>query len=348
MTATLTPAGTTSGAPDAVRTIAVLTSGGDAPGMNAAIRSVVRNAEANGIDVLGVRHGYAGLMDGDIVPLDRAAVDSTFHRGGTLLGSDRAPEFKSEAGQLRGLEQLARREVDGLVVIGGNGSQSGAAALWRRGFPVVGLASTIDNDLTGFDTTLGVDTALNTILDAVERIRDTAMSHRRAFVVEVMGRDSGYLGMQVALAIGADLAILPEAPAELATIQATARQATERGQTHLLIVLAEGANWTPETVCEAIETAEVGFDSRPLVIGHLQRGGAPTMADRVLGARLGAAAVQALANREAGFVVGVRQGTIAHVPFGEAIHHASKVDAESLALVGRLAGNVGEPARFLA
>jgi 6-phosphofructokinase 1 len=315
--------------------------------MNAAVRSVVRNADALGTEVLGVRHGYAGLMDGDFVPLDRTAVDSMFHRGGTLLGSDRAPEFKSETGQVRALEQLDHREVEGLVVIGGNGSQSGAAALWRRGFPVVGIASTIDNDLSGFDTTLGVDTALNTIQVAVERIRDTAMSHRRAFVVEVMGRDSGYLGMQVALAIGADLAILPEAPAELASIQAAARRAAERGQTHLLIVLAEGANWAPPAVCEAIEAAGMGFDARPLVLGHLQRGGAPTVADRVLGARLGAEAVQALANGEAGFVVGVARGAVAHLPFDEAIRHASKVDTASLALVGRLAGNVGEPGRML-
>jgi 6-phosphofructokinase 1 len=310
----------------AARRIAVLTSGGDAPGMNAAIRAVVRKGRDLGLEVLGVRYGFQGLMDGAFVTLDSRAVSGILRHGGTMLGTARAPAFKTAAGQQQALEQLAAHRIDGLVVIGGDGSQTGALALSRQGVPVVGVASTIDNDLSGFDITIGVDTALNTAVEAIDRLRDTATSHHRAFVVEVMGRGSGYLALAVGVAAGAEVVVLPEVPIPLEEIVAALRAAYIQGKAHFILVLAEGTGWTAYTLSDAIQAADPGFESRPTVLGHVQRGGPPTVFDRLLGTRLGAAAVEALAAGEAGFVVGLARGRVTRVPLAEACVRTSKVD----------------------
>ncbi len=317
--------------------VAVLTSGGDAPGMNAAIRAVVRCGIALGLEVCGVRYGYRGLMDGDFMPLDTRAVGGILGRGGTMLGSARAPEFETDAGKARALEQLVARDVDALVVIGGNGSQKGALGLSQRAFPVVGVASTIDNDLAGVDVTIGVDTALNTAVAAIDRLRDTASSHHRAFVVETMGRDCGYLALMAAVATGAELAVLPEVPMTFDTIVAELRAAYARGKSHFIVVLSEGSEWTAHSLSEALRAASPAFDSRPVVLGHVQRGGAPNAFDRLLASRLGAAAAAALAGGEAGFVIGSAAGTVVRVPLHVATAPGSKVDPSFYRLATTLA-----------
>ena len=319
------------------RSLAVLTSGGDAPGMNAAVRAVVRKGLDLGLQVLGVRQGYQGLMGGDFVPLDSRAVSGILRQAGTVLGTARPPEIKTRAGQEAALRQLTAHAVEGLVVIGGNGSQSGALALSRHGFPVVGVASTIDNDLSGFDTTIGVDTALNVAVEAIDRLRDTGSSHHRGFVVEVMGRESGYLALTAAVAAGAELAVLPEAPLTVDAIVAALQEAHARGKAHFIVVLAEGAGWTAQALCDAICAAHPGFESRPTVLGHVQRGGPPTVFDRVLATRLGVAAVEALAAGEAGFVVGLADGKVTRVSLAEAAVRANKVDPDFYQLATVLA-----------
>ncbi|HZS00495.1 MAG TPA: ATP-dependent 6-phosphofructokinase [Chloroflexota bacterium] len=309
-----------------IQRIAVLTSGGDAPGMNAAVRAVARVGLGLGLEVFGVQHGYKGLIRGDLVPLDSRAVGGILARGGTMLGTARAPEFRTDAGQTQALEQLAARDIGGLVVIGGNGSQSGALTLCERGFPVVGVASTIDNDLAGVDITIGVDTALGVIVEAIDRLRDTASSHHRAFVVETMGRGSGYLALRAAVATGAELAIIPEVPVTAAEILSALRAAYARGKSHFIIVLAEQAGWTAQGLCDAFTAAGSTFEPRPVVLGHVQRGGPPSVFDRLLGTQLGAAAAQALAAGETGFVVGLAHGEVVRVPFAQAVAGGNKID----------------------
>jgi 6-phosphofructokinase 1 len=294
--------------------------------MNAAVPAVVRTGLDLGLETFGVRRGYQGLMEGDVVPLDSRAVGGILARGGTMLGTARAPAFRTDAGQDRALAQLAAWEIGGLVVIGGNGSQSGSLALWRRGFPVVGVASTIDNDLAGCDITIGVDTALNTVIGAIDRLRDSASSHHRAFVVEVMGRDSGYLALAAAVASGAELAVVPEVPLTAEQVVLALRAADARGKSHFIVVLAEGAGVSADALSKAISTAGPGFESRPIVLGHVQRGGTPTAFDRLLPTRLGTCAAEGLAAGESGFVVGFNGGCVAHVPLEAATVRDSKVN----------------------
>ena len=320
-----------------IRRIAVLTSGGDAPGMNAAIRAVVRVGLDLGLEVFGVHHGYQGLMRGDLIALDSRAVGGILTRGGTMLGTARAPEFKTDAGKTRALEHLRARDIGGLVVIGGNGSQSGALGLSQRGFPVVGVASTIDNDLAGCDITIGVDTALGVIVDAIDRLRDTASSHHRAFVVETMGRDSGYLALRAAVASGAELAVIPEVPLTADEIVAAVHAAYARGKSHFIIVLSEHAGWTAQGLCDVFKVEGTAFESRPVVLGHVQRGGTPSVFDRLLGTQLGAVAAQALAAGESGFVVGLARGEVIRVPLAEAVAGGNKVDPEFYQLATILA-----------
>jgi 6-phosphofructokinase 1 len=287
--------------------IAVLTSGGDAPGMNAAIRAVVRTAVARGWSVLGVRNGYAGLMSGEFLPLGARNVGGILERGGTVLGSARAPEFAEEAGQTRALHKLRSRHVEALVVIGGNGSQCGAAALAARGLSVVGVASTIDNDLFGTDITIGVDTALNVALEAIDRLKVTGSSHGRGFVVETMGRDCGYLALMAGLAGGAEMIVIPEVPTGPDDVAEALRKAYERGKAHAIVVVAEGAKHDGEALVQYFREHRdrFGFEPRLTVLGHVQRGGTPTFADRLLATRLGAAAVSQLAHGQPGVLVGM-------------------------------------------
>jgi 6-phosphofructokinase 1 len=294
-----------------MRRIAVLTSGGDAPGMNAAIRGVVRTAIDKGWTVHGVRDGFAGLMAGRLVPLGARDVGGIIQLGGTFLGSARAPEFKDETGQRQALDALARHQIDALIVIGGNGSQAGAHALQRRGFPVVGIASTIDNDLHGADITIGVDTALNVALEALDRLRVTAASHRRVFLVEVMGRDSGYLAVMAGIAGGAELVVIPEVEMDADEVIAGIRELRARGKPHAIVVVAEGARPGVAALSERLARADLGVDLRATTLGHVERGGAPGAFDRLLASRLGAAAVDHIAAGARGVLVGLIGADIA-------------------------------------
>ncbi len=321
-----------------MKQIAVLTSGGDAPGMNAAVRAVVRSGLDQGLTVHGVRNGYAGLLANDMRPLSARHVSNIIQRGGTMLGSARSDEFRTPAGQQRAVDHLKRRGIDGLVVIGGNGSQAGSWALCQHGVAVVGVASTIDNDLVGSDITLGVDTALDVALEAIDRIKVTASSHRRAFLVEVMGRDCGYLGLIAGITGGAEVVILPEAPMEPKAIAEEFRKAYKRGKRHALAVVAEGAPMDAEALARYFsEHEELGFQLRVTRLGHVQRGGVPGAADRLMGSRLGAAAVDCLAEGRHGVLAGIIGGQIAFTPLADVQGAIKPLDPDLLKLAGVLA-----------
>src|SRR6476619_555173 len=291
----------------ATRKIAILTSGGDAPGRNAAIRAAARAGIAKGWETFGVRNGYAGLVDGQIEQLGARDVGGILQRGGTFLGSARLRDFKDEPVRARGLANLRARGIDGLVVIGGNGSQSGALALSQMGLQVVGVASTIDNDLAGSDITIGVDTALNIALESIDRLKVTASSHRRAFVVEVMGRNCGYLALMAGIAGGAESVVIPEAEVEPEILAAGIQSAYDRGKAHALVVVAEGARNNAMRLAEHFEAhrGQLGFDLRVTTLGHVQRGGTPGAFDRLLATRLASAAVEHLDLGEHGRLIGM-------------------------------------------
>ncbi len=314
-----------------IHRLAVLTSGGDAPGMNAAIRSVVRNAVHHGVEAVGVQQGYRGLMTGDFVPLSNRSTGGIMLRGGTMLGSARAPEFATSEGRDKALGHLEQAKIDGLIVIGGNGSQSGTYSLHEAGFPAIGVASTIDNDLSLVDTCIGVDTALNTGLALIDRLRDTATSHHRAFVVEMMGRKSGYLALMAGIASGAEMICTPESPVAIEEIIDTVQSAQRVGKNHFLVVVAEGSPLKAADIVEALN-ADGCFEARLSVLGHVQRGGAPLAFDRLLGSRSAALAVQALIRGESGSLAGLANGDITLVPLADAILPSRKVTPELLAL----------------
>jgi len=309
-----------------MRAIAVMTSGGDAPGMNAAIRTVVKVANQHGISVVGVRGGYRGLMAGDFAPLDPGAVSDIITRGGTMLGSARAPRFREDVGKQEALAHLDRTGIGGLIVIGGNGSQAGAKALHDRGFPTIGIASTIDNDLNQFQMTIGVDTALNTALEMLDRLRDTASSHNRAFVVEVMGRDSGYLAMMTAIASGAEMVLTPEFPVSMEEVSESFRNAHQHRKSHFIVVVAEGSALKAAEVVDGINNMSGQFyEARLSVLGHVQRGGSPLIFDRGLAARSAELAVRSLLEGKSGFVAGLSFGEYRLVPHEIAIQRDVKV-----------------------
>ena len=322
-----------------MRRIAVLTSGGDAPGMNAAIRAVVRTGLAKGWEVFGVRKGYAGLITGDIVPLGARDVGRIIHVGGTMLGSARCPEFITDAGQQRAVEQLERMRIDGLIVIGGNGSQSGARALSKRGILVVGIASTIDNDLYGSEITIGVTTALNVALEAIDRLKVTAASHQRAFLVEVMGRNCGYLALMAALAGGADAAVIPEQETDPEVVAAALREAYDHGKAHAIVVVAEGARYNAEELENyfRVHRERLGFELRVTKLGHVQRGGAPDAYDRLMGTQLGAAATDRLAKGGDGVLMGMIGGRIVATPLDVVVTGHKPLDVSLMELVRVLA-----------
>ncbi|HEX2728461.1 MAG TPA: ATP-dependent 6-phosphofructokinase, partial [Rubrobacteraceae bacterium] len=306
--------------------IAVLTSGGDAPGMNGAIRAAARTAFARGWDVLGVSDGYQGLLEGRFRRLTDRMMGGILHRGGTILGTARAPEFLTNEGQRAGLAALRRTGAEGLVVIGGEGSLKGALALARLGMPAVGVPATIDNDVPLTDMAIGVDTALNTALEAIDRIKDTASSHRRAHVVEVMGRNCGYLALSLALAGGAEAVLLPEYEPHPEDLIRALASSYERGKPHFIVVAAEGARLSAQSFHEYVNATEDTFQSRLTILGHIQRGGSPTAYDRLLGSRLGAAALESLTDGEAGIMVGVSGRRIERHPLEEVV--ASKRDLD--------------------
>ena len=289
-----------------MKRVAVLTSGGDAPGMNAAIRAVVRTGTSRGWEMFGVKLGFEGLINGKFLPLGARDVGGILGRGGTILGSARSKEFMTEDGQHKAIHSLNEENIDALVVIGGNGSQMGALALNKLGFPVVGVASTIDNDLAGSEITIGVDTALNIALEAIDRLKITASSHQRAFLIEVMGRGCGYLALMAAIAGGAEACLVPEVdttPEEVANILC---KAYDKGKPHGIVVVAEGAKYDAGML-EAYfkeHKARLGFDLRVTILGHVQRGGIPGAFDRILASRLGAGATEALERGESGVLAG--------------------------------------------
>ncbi|SQD92609.1 6-phosphofructokinase I [Candidatus Bipolaricaulis anaerobius] len=322
-----------------MKRIAVLTSGGDAPGMNAAIRAVVRTGVARGWEVRGVRRGYAGLVGGEIVPLGARDVGGILQLGGTILGSARCPEFRTEEGRRRALRALVGQGIEALVVIGGNGSQAGAYELSRMGFPVVGVASTIDNDLAGSEVTIGVDTALNVALESIDRLKTTASSHGRAFLVEVMGRHCGYLALMAGIAGGAEAVAIPEVETDPEALARELRGAYERGKSHALVVVAEGAQLNATRLAEYFHENEkrLGFELRVTILGHVQRGGAPGAYDRLLATRLGAAAVAALARGENGVLVGWVRGGVTTTPLAEVAGRQKALDPELFELAQVLA-----------
>jgi 6-phosphofructokinase 1 len=286
--------------------IAVLTSGADAPGMNAAIRAVVRGAVAKGWSVLGVRNGFGGLVSRTYQPLGPRDVSGILQKGGTVLGSARYPEFLDDAVRTDALRSLRQHAVDALVVVGGNGSQAGASALASSGFPVVGVPSTIDNDIHGSEPSIGVDTALNVAVKAIDRLKTTAASHQRGFLVEVMGRGCGYLALMAGIAGGAEAIVIPEVETDPDELAREVRDVHRRGKSHAIIVIAEGARWNGERLAAYFRghSERLGFEPRLTVLGHVQRGGEPGAFDRVLATRLGVAAVERVARGDAGCMVG--------------------------------------------
>lgn len=321
------------------RRIAVLTSGGDAPGMNAAIRAVVRTGLDRGLEVCGVRRGYAGLIAGELGPLGVRDVGGIMQHGGTVLGTARTSAFKTVDGQQKAIDRLAEHGIEALIVIGGNGSQSGAHALSRLGFPVVGVASTIDNDLHGSEITIGVDTALNVALEAIDRLKTTASSHHRAFLVEVMGRDCGYLALMSGIAGGAEAVVIPEAEISPEEVAETVKRAYEVGKSHALVVVAEGSRNDGQALADYFrENRErLGFEVRLTTLGHVQRGGKPGAFDRLLATRLGAAAVDRLKDSEPGVLVGWLDGKVGYTPLAEVVGGEKSVDARLLELAAVLA-----------
>jgi 6-phosphofructokinase 1 len=322
-----------------MKKVAVLTSGGDAPGMNAAIRAVVRTGIAQGWQMFGVQNGFAGLVAGSIMPLGLRDVGGIIQRGGTILGSTRCPEFKEDHAQNDALGLLRDLRIEALVIIGGSGSQKGAYALAQKGFPVVGVASTIDNDLFGSEMTIGVDTALNVALEAVDRLKVTASSHHRAFLVEVMGRDCGYLALMTGIAGGAEAIVIPEMDSDPEEIAQECRVAYERGKAHALVVVAEGAKYNAERMAAYFEAhrERLGFELRVTKLGHVQRGGTPDVFDRLLATRLGAGAVAQMVASRFGVMVGWQRGTVETTCLDQVVARTKPLDPKLIQLARVLA-----------
>ncbi|WP_431027506.1 6-phosphofructokinase [Lysinibacillus sp. LZ02] len=307
-----------------MKKIAVLTSGGDAPGMNAAIRAVVRKARYHGVDVVGVYYGYEGLYKGDFELLDLGSVGGIIQRGGTKLFSARFPQFKEDEYQQKAIENMRAQGIEGLVVIGGDGSYRGAMQLTEKGFPCVGIPGTIDNDVPGTEYTIGFDTALNTVVESIDKIRDTATSHENTFVIEVMGRDAGDLALWAGLAAGAESILIPEEEYDLDEIIVRLERGAARGKRHSIIIVAEGV--MPGHELASTLEAKTGVKIRASVLGHIQRGGSPTARDRVLAGRMGAKAVEVLLEGRGGRAVGIKNHLIVDYDLREAYENHHKAD----------------------
>ncbi|KON70383.1 6-phosphofructokinase [Peribacillus butanolivorans] len=317
-----------------MKRIGVLTSGGDSPGMNPAVRAVVRKAIFHEMEVFGIYHGYQGLINGDIRQLELGSVGDIIHRGGTMLHTARCPEFKTEEGQLKAIEQLNKFGIEGIVIIGGDGSYRGAKALTERGFPCIGVPGTIDNDIPGTDFTIGFDTALNTVIDAIDKIRDTATSHERTYVVEVMGRNAGDIALWAGLAGGAETILCPEYKYDMEELIGKLNRGHDRGKKHSIIIVAEGVGSAVD-ISRQIE-AKAGFETRVTVLGHVQRGGSPTAIDRVLASRLGARAVELLLEGKGGKAVGIEQNILVDYDIIEALAKQHTIDKKMYDLSAEL------------
>lgn len=311
-----------------MKTIGVLTSGGDAPGMNAAIRSVVRTAISLGMNVKGVRRGYNGLIDGDVIDLDVRSVSDIIHRGGTFLYTARSPLFKTEEGVQRAVDNCKKLGIEGIAVIGGDGSFRGARDLSNKGIPCVGIPGTIDNDIASTEYTIGFDTAMNTAMEMVDKVRDTAQSHDRCSVVEVMGRHAGYIALQAGIAVGATYVLVPEVKPNIDDVIAKIKQTQSTGKKHFIIVVAEGVGGV-EAIAEEIQT-KTGIESRATVLGHVQRGGSPTVRDRVIATQMGNKAVHLLSKGIGNRVVSYKGGNIVDFDIFEALNMKKEFDFDML------------------
>ncbi len=309
-----------------MKRIAVLTSGGDAPGMNAAIRAVVRAALYKGMEVFGVVRGYAGLMSGDFIPLTLRSVSDILHRGGTFLYSARCPEFKEEAGVMKAVETCRANGIEGVVVIGGDGSFRGAQDLSRHGIPCVGIPGTIDNDIACCEQTIGYDTALNTCMELIDKLRDTSQSHDRCSVVEVMGRHAGYIALNVGIAVGATSILVPEFEYDFENeVLARIRATSATGKKHFIIVVAEGVEQKVTKIAQLIEE-ETGIETRATILGHVQRGGSPSLTDRVLASRMGYEAVRLLEDGKSNRVVAIQNDTLVDFDIEDALRMKKSLD----------------------
>jgi len=305
----------------AIKCVGILTSGGDAPGMNAAIRAVTRAAIYNGLEVKGIMRGYRGLIYDEIIPFKTNSVSNIIQQGGTVLKTARSKEFTTPEGRQVAYEALTREGIDALVVIGGDGSLTGAKIFAQEfNLPIVGLPGTIDNDLSGTDTTIGYDTALNTIMDAVDKIRDTATSHERLFIIEVMGRECGFLALNGAIATGAEAAIIPEISMEKDQLEELISNGFRKSKNSSMVLVTEGdITGGAMAIADRVKTEYPQYDVRVTILGHLQRGGSPTASDRILASRMGAAAIDALIDGQRNVMIGIQNDIIVHVPFSKAI-----------------------------
>jgi 6-phosphofructokinase 1 len=307
--------------------IGIMTSGGDAPGMNMTLRCVVRAALQHDFEVIGIENGYSGMLKKQFRPLNAHDVGYIMQRGGTMLGTARSEYFKTAQGRAEALANLHEAEIEALVIIGGNGSLTGGLELERAGMPVVGIPGSIDNDLYGTQMAIGVDTCLNTIVDAVDRIKDTAAAHHRAFVVEVMGRHSGYLALMGALASGAEVAVIPEVQSSLLDIGNKMEKAFERGKSHFIVMVAEGASLKAEEIHTYLSQFD-HHETRITILGHLQRGGAPSAYDRILASYLGIKAVECLLEGHTGVMVGQIDGKFVRTPLEQVVKRNSSVNMQ--------------------
>jgi len=316
--------------------IAVLTSGGDAPGMNAAIRAVVRAGIARQCSVCGIQHGYDGLQAGEFVEMPSSAVGAIVSRGGTMLRSSRSATFRTKEGRICAVGQLKQREIQGLIVIGGDGSLTGAKVLFEEhGFPIMGIPASIDNDIPATDHSIGFQTAVDTALDAIDKVRDTAYSHERVFIIEVMGRQNGFIALEAGLAGGAEAILIPELPVSLDDVCAKLEAGHSRGKKSSIVVTAEGAATAIE-VCKFVE-AKLGYEARYLVLGHMQRGGSPCAFDRILATRLGDLAVERLLSGATGEMVGDSGGELVSTPLIEVLALHKPIDTARLRLAEEMA-----------
>ncbi len=319
-----------------MKRIAVFTSGGDAPGMNACIRAVVRGAVYYGIEVFGIRKGYSGMIAGDMYEMSSNSVSNIVQRGGTILKSARSKEFMTPEGRQKAFQALQDQGIEGLVAIGGNGTFTGAMILEREfGIPIVGAPGTIDNDLYGTDYTIGFDTAVNTALDAIDRIRDTASSHDRVFFIEVMGRDSGYIAIQSGIAGGAEVVMVPEVLTPISTVVETLRQGWERSKSSSIVVVSEGeeeGNAT-EIANKIKDMIKVDVDIRVTTLGHIQRGGTPSARDRILASRLGLGALEGLMAGQKNVMAGIINDDLVYTPFEDTIRLPKPINEDMLRMV---------------
>ncbi len=305
--------------------------------MNATIRAVVRTAQANNMNVLGVMHGYEGLVNGEYRPLGVRDVGGILQRGGTVLLTSRSKRFQEPAGQRDAIRKMNEAGMDALIVIGGEGSMNGANALSKQGIQVIGIPASIDNDIWGTNIAIGTDTAMNTIMDAVDKLRDTASSHQRAFLIETMGRNSGYLAVMAGIICGAEIVLIPETPVLRDEVAVTVEEAYKRGKTHAIIINAEGSGIRTMDLAQMIDDMDLGFKTRMTILGHIQRGGSPSAYDRLLASRMGVKAVEALVEGTHGVMTGLKGKGIDFIPLEDVISNKRNVNMEYYHMVKVLA-----------